>query len=123
MRTMVGELVASLEADPPPVDPAELAESKVFLNWLANDHFTFLGFREYELSVVDGEDTLFVLARGSASCARIVAAAAESFASAARGTPAGSGPNASTLTKANSWLPCTGPATSTMSAHGSTPAR
>ena len=61
MRTKVGEVVASLEADPPPVDPAELAESKVFLNWLANDHFTFLGFREYELVVVDGEDTLRVV--------------------------------------------------------------
>jgi glutamate dehydrogenase len=61
MRTKVGEVVASLEADPPPVDPAELAESKVFLNWLANDHFTFLGFREYELAVVDGEDTLRVV--------------------------------------------------------------
>ena len=33
----------------------------MFLNWLANDHFTFLGFREYELVVVDGEDTLRVV--------------------------------------------------------------
>ena len=61
MRTKVGEVVASLEADPPPVDPAELAECKVFLDWLANDHFTFLGFREYELVVVDGEDMLRVV--------------------------------------------------------------
>ena len=58
MRAKVGEVVARLGADPPPVDPAETDEAKVFLDWLADDHFTFLGFREYELTVVDGEDTL-----------------------------------------------------------------
>jgi glutamate dehydrogenase len=58
MRSMVGEVVASLAADPPPVDAAGLAEDMAFLTWLAEDHFTFLGFREYELTVVDGEDAL-----------------------------------------------------------------
>ena len=51
--------------------PAQLEEARAFLAWLADDHFTFLGFREYELVTVDGEDEL----RGfripaSASCGR-----------------------------------------------------
>lgn len=32
-----------------PLDPDDLSESKVFLQWLSNDNFTFLGYREYEL--------------------------------------------------------------------------
>ena len=34
-------------------DPHELTEIEAFLQWLADDHFTFLGYREYELG---GED-------------------------------------------------------------------
>ena len=33
-------------------------EAKRFLNWLHDNHFTFLGFREYELATADGEDLL-----------------------------------------------------------------
>ncbi|MHB1947738.1 MAG: NAD-glutamate dehydrogenase [Gammaproteobacteria bacterium] len=38
-----------LEQNPPPLDPAEIAESKDFLRWLINNHFTFLGCRDYKL--------------------------------------------------------------------------
>lgn len=38
-----------LEQNPPPLDPAEVAESKDFLRWLINNHFTFLGCRDYKL--------------------------------------------------------------------------
>lgn len=38
-----------LEQNPPPLDPAEIAESKDFLRWLVNNHFTFLGCRDYKL--------------------------------------------------------------------------
>jgi glutamate dehydrogenase len=61
MRAKVSDVVANLEANPPPIDTAELAEAKVFLNWLADDHFTFLGYRDYELTTVDGEDTIRVV--------------------------------------------------------------
>ncbi len=33
-------------------------EAAALLRWLADDHFTFLGYREYELGTQDGEDTL-----------------------------------------------------------------
>jgi glutamate dehydrogenase len=46
MRTCLQEL----EQNSPPYDPEDVAESKDFLRWLLNDHFTFLGCRDYELS-------------------------------------------------------------------------
>ena len=36
----------------------ELAEARAFLQWLADDHFTFLGYRCHDLVVKDGEDAL-----------------------------------------------------------------
>jgi glutamate dehydrogenase len=43
------EALLELEQTPPPLDPAEIAESKDFLRWLVNNHFTFLGCRDYKL--------------------------------------------------------------------------
>src|SRR5579883_1545187 len=51
-RKMVDKAEQSLlelEQNPPPLDPAEIAESKDFLRWLINNHFTFLGCRDYKL--------------------------------------------------------------------------
>ncbi len=45
----VEESLLELEQNPPPLDPAEIAESKDFLRWLINNHFTFLGCRDYKL--------------------------------------------------------------------------
>ena len=57
------DLAEQLRAAPPAtVDPAEVAESAEFLDWLADNHFTFLGYREYDLS--DDGDSL-VPVRGS----------------------------------------------------------
>ncbi len=55
MRAKVGEVVAELEAEPPPVDEAELEQSRALLRWLADDHFTFLGYREYDLVSRNGK--------------------------------------------------------------------
>jgi len=43
------EALLELEQNPPPLDPAEVAESKDFLRWLINNNFTFLGSRDYKL--------------------------------------------------------------------------
>ncbi len=48
-------IVDDLEKDPPPLPDAELEEGKALLHWLADDHFTFLGYREYRLSR-EGDD-------------------------------------------------------------------
>ena len=58
MRGRATELIAGLEHTPPPIDPEELAETKALLEWIVDDHFTFLGYREYDLVEVDGEDAL-----------------------------------------------------------------
>ncbi len=43
------EALHELENNPPPLDPAEISESKDFLRWLIDNHFTFLGARDYKL--------------------------------------------------------------------------
>ena len=53
------QIAADLETDPPKaVDPEEVAQTRRLLSWLADDHFTFLGYREYTLQSQDGEDVL-----------------------------------------------------------------
>lgn len=50
MCTNMHMCLQELEQNPPSYDPEDVAESKDFLRWLLNDHFTFLGCRDYELS-------------------------------------------------------------------------
>jgi glutamate dehydrogenase len=54
MRAMADALGIDLGGDSPPIDSPEVHESLEFLRWLVADHFTFLGYREYEL-VANGE--------------------------------------------------------------------
>ncbi len=49
MRERTQSLINEFDAQPPPVDAVELAEVKAFLAWVADNHFTFLGYREYDL--------------------------------------------------------------------------
>ena len=49
MRGRAAALAIELRRQTPPIDPHGLAEAREFLAWLADDHFTFLGYREYEL--------------------------------------------------------------------------
>jgi len=62
MQAQVGAIVKEFDERPPPIDPAEVAEAKALLEWLADDHFTFLGYREYDLESIDGESGLKVRA-------------------------------------------------------------
>src|SRR5262249_56275012 len=45
MLKRVDEVIADLKANPPPLPPAEVAETVEFLQWLLMDNFTFLGVR------------------------------------------------------------------------------
>ncbi len=58
MRAEVQEAIAELEQSPPPVPEEELAEARALLQWMHDDHFTFLGYREYEIRTEGGEDVL-----------------------------------------------------------------
>ncbi|MEU4802770.1 NAD-glutamate dehydrogenase [Actinosynnema sp. NPDC023587] len=43
------QLAEQLQSSPPPLNPAEVGDGARLLRWLAADHFTFLGYRQYEL--------------------------------------------------------------------------
>ncbi|HET6753248.1 MAG TPA: NAD-glutamate dehydrogenase [Jiangellaceae bacterium] len=58
MQQRCEEIAAELEKNQLPVPAEEVAEAEELLRWLADDHFTFLGYREYMLDSVDGEDVL-----------------------------------------------------------------
>ncbi len=49
MRAKLGEIIEELKKSPPPLEPEELDEGRAFLEWIDDNHFTFLGYREYEL--------------------------------------------------------------------------
>jgi glutamate dehydrogenase len=49
MRLRAHALAEDLAAEASQVQPDERDESRAFLRWLADDHFTFLGYREYDL--------------------------------------------------------------------------
>ncbi|MGZ5650581.1 MAG: NAD-glutamate dehydrogenase, partial [Usitatibacter sp.] len=63
MRSRMESIVKELEAPPPFLQGAETDETRAFLAWAADHHFTFIGYREYELSRVDGEDQLMIVPR------------------------------------------------------------
>jgi glutamate dehydrogenase len=59
MNGQARAIVDELGAHPPAgLDGLEVNEARALLLWLADDHFTFLGYREYQLQSVDGEDVL-----------------------------------------------------------------
>ncbi len=68
MHEQVRAVVADLNETPPPLPEAEIAEGARLLRWLADEHFTFLGYREYRLdrALVDGvEDDVLRPVEGS----------------------------------------------------------
>jgi glutamate dehydrogenase len=58
MREQLHETLTELEEHPPPVDGDELEEAKAFLSWLDDDHFTFVGYRVYDLDRRDDGDVI-----------------------------------------------------------------
>ncbi|SEF95122.1 glutamate dehydrogenase [Thermomonospora echinospora] len=51
MRSTAGAIAAEIAASPPPLPDKEQAEGVELLEWLADGrHFTFLGYRDYQLS-------------------------------------------------------------------------
>ncbi len=58
MRKRVCEISRELDSLPASLDQAEISESKAFLDWIEDHHFTFLGVRDYELVQKDGETIL-----------------------------------------------------------------
>jgi glutamate dehydrogenase len=55
IRAKTTTLATELRRQAPPIDPHLLHEAEAFLAWLADEHFTFLGYREFRL--FPGDDT------------------------------------------------------------------
>src|SRR5439155_7774607 len=49
MRAVALDMADSLAREQTPVPEAEVAEAQELLRWLASEHFTFIGYREYDL--------------------------------------------------------------------------
>ncbi|MFJ5234230.1 NAD-glutamate dehydrogenase [Kitasatospora sp. NPDC088391] len=63
MRDSAVRLADELAAEPPAHLPEqEVSEAGELMRWLADDHFTFLGYREYDLVEHEGEEVLKAVA-------------------------------------------------------------
>ncbi|MBN8735004.1 MAG: NAD-glutamate dehydrogenase [Xanthomonadales bacterium] len=60
-QVMHDKMLATADALPKqktPLDASEVAEGQAFLRWAADNHFTFLGYREYDVVSEKGDDLL-----------------------------------------------------------------
>ena len=58
MRDKIKEIIPVIEARTLPIPEQEKEESLAFLRWMENHHFTFVGFRAYDLVEEGGQETL-----------------------------------------------------------------
>lgn len=58
MSARIGEIIATIEAQSLPIPAEEKEEALHFLRWVNDHHFTFIGFRAYDLLTEKGQDVL-----------------------------------------------------------------
>ena len=58
MRARVGEIIATIEAQSLPIAADDKEEALHFLRWVNDHHFTFIGFRTYDLLTENDQDVL-----------------------------------------------------------------
>ncbi len=58
MHSQVDRIIEDLGQNPPPLSEQEIEQGTSLLRWLADNHFTFLGYREYRLESEEGRETL-----------------------------------------------------------------
>src|SRR6202521_6188476 len=63
MRARITEIVEDLASSSSPLAEAEVGEAKAFLQWVRDNHFTLLGFRDYELGIEGEADVLRIVPR------------------------------------------------------------
>jgi glutamate dehydrogenase len=101
MRARTQSVADELAAPNASLDTADTEETVAFLRWLADDHFTFLGYREYDLVDPDGAAALRVVPDSGLGILR-VAARREVTKLKPKALALVSSPQALVLTKANS---------------------
>ena len=68
MQQRITDILSDIEQTPPPLLADEIAEGRAFLQWIADDNFTLLGCRDYDLvraSTTDGGDDVLRVVPGS----------------------------------------------------------
>jgi glutamate dehydrogenase len=80
MTGVAQQIADALRTTPPPLPQVEVDEAEELLVWLADDHFTFLGYREYRLVDHDGADALVPVAGSGLGILRSDEKASGSFA-------------------------------------------
>ena len=58
MRQRAAEIAGEIERENPSIQPNEAREAKALLDWMAANHFTFIGYRQYRLRRGRSEDLL-----------------------------------------------------------------
>ena len=61
MKAKIAEMLSNMGGAAKVVPLEELDEARAFLSWTADNHFTFLGYRDYELSQQKGVDILKIV--------------------------------------------------------------
>lgn len=79
MRGKASEIINLLSKQPPKLEAAEISEGIKFLDWLVNNHFTFLGYREYDLVRENDEDVLKAVPESGLGILRNSADKSQSF--------------------------------------------
>ena len=115
MHNQVDLLVKDIEEHPPPLPPEEVEQGTGLLRWLADNHFTFLGYREYALERRDGDEVLVAVPGTGFGILR--ADPARSARAARRWSPTGRATSTCWCwPRPTPARPCTGPCSSTTSA-------
>jgi glutamate dehydrogenase len=78
MVARLHEAAAEYASAPASLPPALVAESRAFLEWLADDHFTLLGYRQHDLVSEGGEDHLRLITGSGLGVLRETAAERQS---------------------------------------------
>ena len=63
MRERLASIAAGLDDASLPLHASEVGDIQEFLRWVANEHFTFLGYRDYDLLEKDGQLSLCAVPR------------------------------------------------------------
>ena len=61
MLAKVTETIQAMDSAAKSVPREEIDEARAFLTWAGDSHFTFLGYREYDLAEVNGTDVLKIV--------------------------------------------------------------
>ncbi|GHD60747.1 NAD-glutamate dehydrogenase [Jeongeupia chitinilytica] len=60
MTEHLGQTLEQLRKSPPPLAADEIAEAVAYLEWLRDDHFIFLGCRDYRIDDAQGDGNMWI---------------------------------------------------------------